>query len=159
MYTDVTIWTFQCTPKLLSAHINVHITWYLHQSCPITHQVNTSTNLPTKNYFRFKKWPIRTLDLYKSAYRPTVPTMPSSATKIWNEQVYILLAQVIVLIHTCYACASEINQCEFQTSYNGNLYFQAARPQKCPPTRVSCYFDISCSLFIRFTNRFTQLIS
>ena len=24
------------------------------QSCPITRQVNTSTNLPTKNYFRFK---------------------------------------------------------------------------------------------------------
>ena len=28
---------------------------HLGQSCPITHQVNTSTNLPTKNYFRFKK--------------------------------------------------------------------------------------------------------
>ena len=25
------------------------------ETCPITRQVNTSTNLPTKNYFRFKK--------------------------------------------------------------------------------------------------------
>ena len=71
-------------------------TWTFTTTQSRSELVIQSTN---QELFQIQKVTNKNARPFKSAYRPTVPTMPSSATKIWNEQVYLLLAQVLALIY------------------------------------------------------------